>query len=65
MSEYSSQNFKIPIESVDYPQASAYVTKAIEEIIENAIKNGKTKSYLIPIFEKVFQWKISIKLQDR
>lgn len=46
MSEYSSQNFKIPIESVDYPQASAYVTKAIEEIIENAIKNGNNKIIL-------------------
>ncbi|MCD8235209.1 MAG: hypothetical protein LUD00_00850 [Prevotellaceae bacterium] len=46
MNEYENQNFKIPIESNDHPQASAYVIKSIEGIIEEAIKNGQNRIIL-------------------
>lgn len=43
MNSYEIQNFKVPKESPDYPQASAFVIKSIEGIIEQAIKNGGCK----------------------
>ena len=46
MNIYERQNFKIPVESVDYPQASAYVIKSIEGIIGDSIKNGQNKIIL-------------------
>lgn len=41
MQNYKNQNFKIPQESSDYKDASNFVIKSIEEIIEKAIKNGE------------------------
>ena len=46
MNSYETQNFKVPKESSDYPQASAFVIKSIEGIIEQAIKNGDNKIIL-------------------
>ena len=46
MSTYENQNFKIPVESKDYPQASEFVIKSIEGIIEEAIKTGNNKIVL-------------------
>lgn len=46
MNTYENQNFKIPIESSDYPQASNFVIKSIEEIIETAIRKGENKIIL-------------------
>lgn len=46
MNTYESQSFKIPVESDDYPQASAYVIKSIEGIIEEAIRNGQDRIIL-------------------
>lgn len=40
---YETVNFKKPIESDDYEQASKYAINAIEEIIGNAIQNGENK----------------------
>lgn len=41
MNTYENQNFKVPVESEDYPQASAFVIKSIEGILEETIKNGQ------------------------
>lgn len=46
MSNYENQIFKIPIESCDYPQASEFVIKSIEGIIEHAIEKGENKIIL-------------------
>ena len=46
MSTYEDLNFKVPVESSDYPQASSFVIKSIEGIIEEAIKNGQNKIIL-------------------
>lgn len=46
MNTYENQNFKIPVESEDYPEASAFVVKSIEGIIKDAIKNGQNKIIL-------------------
>ena len=46
MNTYDNQNFKVPVESEDYPQASAFVIKSIEGILEEAIKNGQNKIIL-------------------
>lgn len=46
MNSYENQNFKIPVESVDYPETSSFVIKSIEGIIEEAIKNGQNKIIL-------------------
>ena len=46
MSTYESQNFKIPVESTDYKEASDFVIKSIEGIIEQAIQNGENKIIL-------------------
>lgn len=46
MNRYRKLNFKIPVESADYHIASEFVIKSIEEIVENAIKNGKNKIIL-------------------
>ncbi len=43
MNEYKRLNFKIPIESTDYGEASAFVIKSIEGILAHAIKNGDNK----------------------
>lgn len=43
MNKYSKLNFKIPVESKDYNEASDFVTKAIESIMEEAIQNGNNK----------------------
>lgn len=43
MNEYNKQNFKIPIESKDYSEASDYIIQTIEGILEETIKNGKNK----------------------
>lgn len=40
---YKEQNFKVPQESVDYPEASNYAIQTIEKIIENAISKGENK----------------------
>ena len=40
---YSEQIFKIPQESDDYQEASAYAIQSIEEIIKNAIEKGENK----------------------
>lgn len=42
-SPYSSQIFKIPTESADYPAASGYVVSQIEAILSEAIANGRNK----------------------
>lgn len=46
MNNYKNQDFKVPIESSDYPQASAFVIQSIEGIIKEAIKNEKNKIIL-------------------
>lgn len=46
MNTYEKQNFKIPVESADYPQTSAFVVKSIEGIVDDAIKHGKNKIIL-------------------
>lgn len=46
MNTYEKQNFKIPVESADYPQTSAFVVKSIEGIVEDAIKQGQNKIIL-------------------
>lgn len=43
MAQYNELNFKIPVESTDYPQASSFIIKSIEGILEEAIKNGQNK----------------------
>jgi hypothetical protein len=43
MSEYSELNFKIPEESKDYREASAFVIRSIEGILDEAIKKGENK----------------------
>lgn len=40
---YETQNFKIPIESNDYPECSRFVTTTIESIIKEAIDQNKNK----------------------
>ncbi len=40
---YQEQNFKIPVESEDYPEASHYAIQSIEKIIKNAIDRGENK----------------------
>lgn len=46
MNTYATQNFKIPVESADYPKASAFIIKSIEGIIEEAIQKGQNKIIL-------------------
>ena len=46
MSTYETQNFKIPVESIDYKEASDFVIKSIEGIIEQTIQNGENKIIL-------------------
>ncbi len=41
--KYTDVDFKIPIESEDYEECSLFVTKAISEIIAQAVQNGKNK----------------------
>lgn len=43
MRDYNKLNFKIPIESDDYGEASEYVIKTIEGILEEAISSGDNK----------------------
>lgn len=43
MSKYSELNFKIPEESKDYGEASDFVIKTVEGILEEAIVNGENK----------------------
>jgi hypothetical protein len=40
---YNKQNFKIPVESADYPDCSAFVIAQIESIMKDAIENGRNK----------------------
>jgi hypothetical protein len=40
---YTTQNFKIPQESDDYAESSAFAIQSIEQIIENAIAKGENK----------------------
>lgn len=40
---YEEINFKIPEESDDYQQCSDFVIECIEDVIKNAIQNGKNK----------------------
>ena len=40
---YSSQIFKIPTESADYPVASGYVVSRIDAILSEAIDNGQNR----------------------
>jgi hypothetical protein len=40
---YLEQDFKIPVESEDYPEASHYAIQSIEKIIKNAIDRGENK----------------------
>ena len=40
---YESQVFKIPQESDDYSESSAFAIQSIEKIIENAILRGENK----------------------
>ena len=44
MSKYSELNFKIPEESKDYGEASDFVIKTVEGILEEAIVNGENKN---------------------
>lgn len=46
MNTYEDLNFKIPVESPDYPQASDFVIKSVENIIETAIQKGENKIIL-------------------
>ncbi len=41
--DYTELNFKIPIEAEDYEECSLFVTQTINEIIVQAVKNGKNK----------------------
>ena len=41
--KYETQNFKIPKQSVDYPECSNFVTTTIENIIKEAIHQRKNK----------------------
>lgn len=41
--DYSKQKFKVPKESSDYPDCSAFVIGQIEAIMKDAIENGKNK----------------------
>ena len=43
MNKYNSLNFKIPVESDDYCEASSFVIKSIEAILANAIKTGNNR----------------------
>lgn len=43
---YSSQVFKIPQESVDYPAASEYVISRIGAILQDAINSGRNKIFI-------------------
>ena len=43
MNKYNEQTFKIPVESEDYHEASVFIVKSIENIIEQAIKKGENK----------------------
>lgn len=43
MSKYSELNFKVPIESDDYNEASVFVIKSIEGVLAEAIKKGNNK----------------------
>ena len=43
MSEYNDLNFKIPVESDDYYEASSFITKTIEGILEETINKGENK----------------------
>ena len=43
MNKYSKLNFKIPRESKDYSEASDFVIKTIEGILEEAIRDGENK----------------------
>lgn len=43
---YESQTFKIPVESDDYAECSAFVTTSIEEIIGDAITKGENKIFI-------------------
>ena len=43
MTKYNELNFKIPVESKDYGEASDFVIKSIESILADAIKNGENK----------------------
>jgi hypothetical protein len=40
---YDKVNFKVPVETEDYEECSAFVIKAIEEIIAEAIEKGDNK----------------------
>lgn len=40
---YNEQIFKVPIESADYSESSAFAIQSIEKIIENAILRGENK----------------------
>ena len=40
---YEDLNFKVPVESSDYPEASDFIIKSIEGILEDAIKKGDNK----------------------
>lgn len=42
-SRYGTLNFKIPEESEDYPECSAFVIESIETIVENALISGNNK----------------------
>lgn len=46
METYNNQNFKIPVESNDYAQASDFIIESIEGIIERAIQEGENKIIL-------------------
>lgn len=46
MSTYEQQNFKVPVESSDYPEASDFVIKSIEGIIAKSIEEGNNKIIL-------------------
>ena len=48
MSTYEQQNFKVPVESSDYPEASDFVIKSIEGIIAKSIEEGNNKIILNP-----------------
>lgn len=43
---YKQQNFKVPKESKDYNEASRFITRSIENIIEKAIQDGHNKIIL-------------------
>ncbi len=40
---YDLQDFKIPVQSADYPACSRFVTSSIGEIIDEAIRRGNNK----------------------